>query len=217
MTPLLHANCHRTPRVRADRPGRVALRLLPMFVAALLLGAKAPNGTKIRPAAGQAPAASAEKTSGSDFEAFRMITDRNIFNPNRVSRARAAPEEEPVRIDNVSLVGTLLSDAGKLAFFDSPDRGYRKTLREGETLGGLTVKEVTPSGVQLVQQDQVLSLRVNEQLRRTPGSNWRVIQRERLRADVAQAADGSGMPVIPADASEVLRRLMEQRQKQLKQ
>ncbi|MDO8542642.1 MAG: hypothetical protein Q7S40_19555 [Opitutaceae bacterium] len=216
--PPLHSNL--------SRAIRFAGLAFPTAMAALLVSAPAAHAAKAgrreasaAPAPAAAPAGNSAAASASSFENFRSIVDRNIFNPNRVSRSRAAPQVEPPHVDSVALVGTMLSETGAYAFFDSTDPRYRRNLREGELLAGLTVKRVTPQGVELVQQDQTLTLRVNEQLRRTEGGNWRVSPREGTRQEIARATatEPGGMPPIPPDASEVLRRLMEKRQKQLKQ
>lgn len=161
-----------------------------------------------------APAAAPATPAGNDFDAFQIVTERNIFNPNRVPRPRGN-DVEPPRIDTVTLVGVLQSDTGVIAFFNSPDRSLTTTLREGETIGGLPLSRILPNGVELMQEGQRLTLRVNQQMRRVNGGAWNVIPRDIGRGDMARA--DPNLPVIPPGASEVLRRLMEQRQKQLKQ
>lgn len=175
--------------------------------------------------AAPAPPASAGPAVPS-FDAFRLIGDRNIFNPNRMSRSsRDAKDQKPPRIDTISFVGTMQYEKGLFAFFDSPDSKYRKALHEGEDLAEFKVKRITADHVQLTRDTREISLKMAEQLRRAKGGDWTVVGADVARNDarvalVAAAADVPEIPVpppIPADASEALRRLMEQRQKQLKQ
>jgi hypothetical protein len=113
------------------------------------------------------------------------------------------------------------SEQGLVAFFDSANAAYQKAVRVGEEVAGFTVKDITAGGVQLSAGERTLGLRVNQQLRRSDGGEWRVTGRDLTRVDAAppasEASAAAAAPAVPANASDVLRRLMEQRQKQLKQ
>lgn len=156
-----------------------------------------------------------------DFTAFRIVTERNVFNPNRIGRSRDSDAPPPPRTETIALVGTMESGAkGLQAFFDSSDAAYRKALREGDTVAGYTVKKIHADRVELTAGETATTLAVSQQLQRKEGGEWTVSAREVPRAAPTAAAGAAGAaepPPIPANASEVLRRLMEQRQKQLKQ
>jgi hypothetical protein len=153
------------------------------------------------------PAATATKavSPADSFEAFRIIAEKNIFNPNRVGLTRATTEAKP------PLVGTVEFGGKRVALFESAEVAFRKTVAEGETLGEFTVRRVGNEGVDLVRGDQVLALRVAQRLRRPEGADWSVVA-----APDAPRPEASSAPAIPADASDVLKRLMRQREKQLK-
>ena len=56
---------------------------------------------------------------GRDFPAFKLIYERNIFNPNRRPLSVRAAESEPVKpakIERFSLIGTLIYEDGSFAF-----------------------------------------------------------------------------------------------------
>lgn len=160
--------------------------------------------------------------TGPTFETYRLIGDRNIFNPNRVGRISRSAEERPLRTDIISFVGTMQYEKGLFAFFDSPDSSYRKTLKEGGVVGKFKVKAIAADSVELERDAKSLTLKMGQQLRRPEGGEWSVIGAEIARSE-ARAAEAAAAPVpmapppIPADASEALRRLMEKRQQQLKQ
>lgn len=172
------------------------------------------------------PAKTAERAkvvgpAAATFEAYRLIGDRNIFNPNRIGRSRASEAPAP-RNDVISFVGTMQYEKGLFAFFDSPDAAYRKALNEGGALGKFIVKGITADSVELEREAKPLTLKMGQQLRRPEGGEWSVIGadivRSEARAAEAAANPGPGAPIaIPADASDALRRLMEKRQQQLKQ
>jgi Tfp pilus assembly protein PilP len=151
--------------------------------------------------------------SPGSFEAYQLVVERNIFNPNRVGRTRANPEDKQPRVDEISLVGTMESERGRVAFFESPDSAYRKALREGETMGDFRVRRIANDGVELMREEKALALKISQQLRRPEGGEWTV---RATPSAVPEAAAAAAVPEIPADASEVLKRLLKQRESQLK-
>jgi hypothetical protein len=165
-----------------------------------------------------------EPTTPADakYDSFRVIVEKNIFNPTRIGRTRDRPEERAPRVDTISLVGTMQSEkGGVLAFFDSPDSSYRKTLREGQSVGEFKVQKITPNEVEVVRDGKPVTLKVGQQFRRPEGGDWSVAN---VEPRIEGASPGSAAsvisaepPPIPADASDALRRLMEARAKQLKQ
>ena len=156
----------------------------------------------------------------SKFDTFRVILDRNICNPNRSPRTQAAAEEKPPRVDEISLVGTMQYDKGLIAFFDSPDSDYRKNLREGGSIAGFELRRITADSVELARGDQTVTLKVAQQLRRAEGGDWVVNTTAPIRADAGtlspedtRSAAAAAATEIPPDASDVLKRLMKQREK----
>jgi hypothetical protein len=179
------------------------------------------------PASAAAAPSTAEVAPSQGFEAFRLVVERNIFNPNRVGRTRSA-DEKAVHVDEIALVGTVRNDRGNVAIFDSPDAKYRKAVREGGTLAEFKVQQVTADGVELRRGDTPLALKVAQQLRRVEGADWEVTMNKAAQADPKAMAPGAASTInaargtetasgdVPADASEVLKRLMKKREKQLK-
>jgi hypothetical protein len=157
------------------------------------------------------------------FETFRLISDRNIFNPNRTGRRDRTVEEKPARIDVIALVGTMDSDRGLRAFFDGSENNFRKALRVGDSVDKFKVTRISPQTVELERDGKPLSVRVGQQLRRSEGADWNLVGEDvaRREAELQAAADTrinpSAPPVIPANADAVTRRMMERRQKELKQ
>lgn len=184
------------------------------------------NGAASSDATRASAAASASSTvarvpvssGGAEFEPFRIIVDRNIFNPSRTGRARVTEEGPQVKVEQFALVGTMESEKGRVAFFDGGDAAYRKVARVGDSFAGFTVKDISANSVELAAGDKSLPLQVNQQARRAEGGEWRVSAREPVRVEAGTGTPSAAVaPTVPANASEALRRLMEQRQKQLKQ
>ena len=177
-------------------------------------GGRRNSGGTTSAAPSSAATAGAPVSPSSGFEAFQLIAERNIFNPNRIGRTRSNSDEKPPRVDEIALVGTMQSDAGVMAFFDSPDAAFKKTLKAGESVADFKVESIAPDGVQLMRGDKPLALKVAQQLRRAEGGDWNVItmvpEVEAVKpVEINAAAEPS------ADTSEALKRLMEKRKKQL--
>jgi hypothetical protein len=195
-------------------PGKMAFLTLVLSLWSVISAAEGRRNRDADPARSAVPpAATATKavSPADSFEAFRIIAEKNIFNPNRVGLTRATTEAKPPRVDEIALVGTVEFGGKRVALFESAEVAFRKTVAEGETLGEFTVRRVGNEGVDLVRGDQVLALRVAQRLRRPEGADWSVVA-----APDAPRPEASSAPAIPADASDVLKRLMRQREKQLK-
>jgi len=171
------------------------------------------RGFEAAPASAGALAATGTAAPAGSLEAFALVTERNIFNPNRSARTRAAPEEKPVRTEEVALVGVVGFGAATAAVFHSTDLRLKGEAAAGGRLGDFTVVAVTPSSVELRAGERSYSLAVAQRLRRVEGGEWTAsvapMPEARSRNDDAPVE-------VPANASEVLKRLMKQREKQLK-
>lgn len=198
---------------------RHALISLCLAALAVAQGTDRRRGAPSAPA-GKAPAAAPASplTPTQGYEAFQLVLERNIFNPTRVGRTRVANEEKPPRADEISLVGIVRYDRQAFAVFHSPETTFRKEVGEGGEFADFKVRRVDAEGVELLRGEQPLKLVVSQQLRRVEGGEW-TVSAPKTPAPDPRAAARSAEPApveIPANASEVLKRLMKQREQQLK-
>ena len=187
------------------------------LVAALTLVAQAAErrrGSDSAPPATAAPVAAGATAAAGSLEAFALVTERNIFNPNRTARTRAAPEEKPVRTEEVALVGVIGFGASTAAVFHSADPRLRGEAAAGGQLADFTVVAVSPAGVELRAGERTYSLAVAQRLTRVEGGEWTA---SAAPAPEARSRTEAAPVEVPANASEVLKRLMKQREKQLKE
>ncbi len=166
-------------------------------------------------AAGLAQAPAPAAAPAVTFSAFQVIGNYNIFNADRVGYI---PGTAQVRVDTITLVGTLQSERGRVALFDSSDRAYRKGFREGEKVAEFTVTRIADASVELTRDAKPVSLALGQQLRRPPGGAWTVgAASRRAETTAAPAPNLAPAPALPSDLTDPVRQLMEQRQKLLKQ
>lgn len=160
-----------------------------------------------------------------DQASFRLISDRNIFNPTRSSRAASnKAESEPrkvIKVESVSLVGTMSYEKGDFAFFDGSGADFKKVVKADETIAGFKVQQISFSQVSLVQEGKTLTLPVGGKLRRQDGGPWEVTaSAEKGSAEVsassseASSADESSSG--DSGESDVLKRLLKKREQEMK-
>lgn len=190
-----------------------------LFFFSSLSAALAADAAKTPVTAPPERATSSVLTPTGSLDSFRVITDRNIFNANRTGR-RERNEAPAPRVDTITLVGTMDYEKGEFAFFDGSNADNRKALHVGQTIAQFTVSKIERDGVELESAGKTLKMSIGQQLRKPEGADWTLVGADVVRSEAATAnasADPAAPAAIPADASDVVRRMMEQRQKQLKQ
>jgi len=164
--------------------------------------------------------------SPSNFSYFRIITERNIFNPDRYpNRARGPRGPRGPATDAFALVGTMSYEKGQFAFFDGTSSTYRKALPAGGTIAGYKVAEITPTAVKLVSTNKQVELKVGSQMRHE-GTNWQLVARNELPTEsaadtsetsgTATSTSSSGSSSSESEPNDVLKRLMQRREEDLK-
>jgi len=175
-----------------------------------------------------------------EYAAFRIITDRNIFNANRSGRPPRANREarRPSRVEAFALLGTMSYEKGRFAFFDGSSSDYRQTLKPEGTIAEFKVLEIGGNSVKLDRKGKQIDLRVGSQLRREDGGEWQVAEGKDLPSGStgSPAASASASTSAPSggpetaspsstdggggggggEMSEVLKRLLEQRERETK-
>jgi hypothetical protein len=110
-----------------------------------------------------------------DYSSFKLITDRNIFNPNRSARLPRTEGRETrseVRAESFALVGTMSYEKGLFAFFDGASSDYRKVLKTQDAIAGYKVMDIAPNQVKLASGTNEVNLPVGMQMRRKEEGGW---------------------------------------------
>lgn len=181
---------------------------------------RTPDGEQPRPA-----------TSTPDYDQFRLIEQRNIFDPNRRRATARAPEpprreERPPRTDTIALTGTIVYDHKAFAFVSSSQPEYRGVFSPGDRVGGLTILSIDSHGITLEgAESPPLRVPVGQGLQRTGDRPWAIsaVTSAALASSSNLERPGSGSTASPAapptaggsgEMSEIMRRLMERRRAQ---
>jgi hypothetical protein len=155
---------------------------------------------------------STNSSSSLDYSAFRLITERNIFDPNRMPHSQARPQ--PKVVESFTLVGTMAYEKGDFAFFDGNSEEYKKVLKPSDTIAGYKIQSILPDSIKLVTDTNHIDLAVGGQLRRQDDGTW-----TQIAAAAAYSApptdSGSTTDSVPAGPdSDILKRLMQRREKE---
>ena len=149
---------------------------------------------------------SAQSTNASrlDYSLFRVVADRNIFNPRR--SPRYVPSERTrrtyTRADSFGLVGTMNYEKGLFAFFDGSSPDYRKVLKQDDTIAGFKVAAIEPSYVKLASPTNQVELHVGMQLRHGDDGEWQVsaLPESLTPASVPGNSSGASRPLAQNEA-----------------
>jgi hypothetical protein len=169
-----------------------------------------------------------------DYNRFsQFITQRNVFDPNRYAQSTPPafrPRTRPTYTPAFTLVGTMSYEKGMFAFFDGNQSELRKVLYQSASNGiaGFTVAEIMPSSVTLQTADkkQTVQMKIGQTMRQE-GARWQLAESGQVFTGTssgespAPAADSSSpdtsaAPSAALDGNDVLKKLMQQREQELK-
>lgn len=159
------------------------------------------------------------------LESFKLIHERNIFNPNRTarsSRGGGGDTEKPKapKVDHATLVGIMSYAKGDFAFFDGSDTNYRKTLQKDEKIAGHRIVEVAPKKVTLSMDGKNVTLSVGTQIKRVEEGPWEVAKGSDKATSTSStgssASDSSSDSGSGSGEDEILKRLLQKREQESK-
>jgi hypothetical protein len=225
-------NAPASPEARTTRETR-ALPAAPVAVAPASKEDAAPRSTNAtarpRPEGSREPAreTAAARPNPITFDSFKLVIDRNIFDPNRTPRhGSAGPVRRVVVVDSFSLVGTMSYGKGTFAVFDGSSAEYRKVLKTSGKIADYKLTEITDRRVKLASGTNTVEMAVGTQLHREEAGEWTFVAQAGSYGSGGGPPNG-GLPGRPSAApggapggatgadSDVLKKLMERRAKEM--
>lgn len=170
--------------------------------------------------------ANAQSTNDSDvtdYSTFRIIAERNIFDPNRYPRMHPHHTESH-EVPTFSLAGTMSYRKGFFAFFNGTSDDYQKALQEGGRIAGYTVAKINFGGVTLELAGHEIEMKVGVAMQRE-GNSWQLVAPggwsglsagSQSDTDDTNSSTASPVSVPSGPGSDILKRLMQQREQELK-
>ena len=162
------------------------------------------------------------------YEAFKIINDRNIFSSTRTrSSAREENRSQPkrVRVDKFALVGTMSYFKGSFAFFDGSESGYRKSVKVGEKVAGFEIQSISQDSAKLVAGTNTVVLKVGTGMQREEEGDWQpsaspggfeTASTKTEKTEKSEKSEGGASEASGGGESEILKRLLEKREKELR-
>ena len=174
------------------------------------------------------PSASTAQVAASaqGYNAFRLVRTRNIFEPDRQGAPRAEEQSRPQpttsRSNFIVLTGTMVTASRTLAFFTGSRPEYARVIPVGEKIADFTLTSITPAQVELEHAGKQIAVVVGGPVP-LEGTSDAGVTSEPLPVGVSAppstaaptAATTSSAPAATGDKAEVLRRMMERRQKEM--
>jgi hypothetical protein len=160
------------------------------------------------------------------FDAYRMVRTRNIFDPQRLPMPTGTPP--PVQVaapppkanDYVVLTGVMVTPGKSLAFFSGSQPDYDKVLAVSGTIAGATLTKITPLSIEVNRAGKSVAVSIGQTVPfddSAPRSAADLIPTTASQSpDAGAPAPGSPPSPSSSNLSDVMRRMMERRQQQLK-
>jgi hypothetical protein len=167
--------------------------------------------------------AAAQPTNGVvrlDLPSFQIVSQRNIFDPNRRPRSssNSGPRVRPTQVDTFSLRGTMSYGNQSVAFFDGSSSQYSKAVTSKDTIAGYKIAEIAFDHVKLAAaSNQTINLPIGSQMKRQDNGPWALVENPEPAAEPTAPA-ASDKPATPASgggaADDVIKRLMQKRERE---
>lgn len=178
------------------------------------------------PCASRAQASAAPK----GFEAYAIVRTRNIFDPDRTPyipsfvAPRPRPVEQPRRSpDLISLTGIMVNGGKSYAFFFGSRSDDDKVLAVNGEIAGAKLAKINPTAVELDQNGKKINVSIGQTMSfdsSSPGSPLTPASPADSIGSIAEPAPAESLPQTanqpPGNLSDVMRRMMERRQQELK-
>lgn len=169
--------------------------------------------------------------SAAEFESFKLILDRNIFDPDRRGPREQRRERppEPPREESFTLLGTMFYSDKQLAFFDGTDSEWAGAVKMGETVAGHKLTKVGFETIELDWNGESIELTVGAARAKRGDAPWSTQSRAdwsgssrrsdsgrsfgSRRTDVGSENEVSGKdaPAADLEANDIIKQMMERR------
>jgi len=156
-----------------------------------------------------------------EFSDFRIILERNIFDPDRRAKpafSNASPQPTPVPTEEIRLVGTVINKGEAIAFFKGSDSSFNGQWKQGDTIAGLRIKEIGTRGLILENQRQKIEMKVGAGITTSNREKWTLTTKPAItdyhkkdKTDIKQEQKTDN------NASDILKKLMERRKQEIDQ
>ena len=173
-------------------------------------------------AASVPPAGALAVERGKGYDAYKLVRTRNIFDPNRKAVREAPPQNAPAprsRASTFTLTGTMVREGRSLAFFSGSRAEFSKVIPVGDSVAKYKITAIAPAQVELEHDGKKLTLEIGKpfQIEGLPGEPEPPEEPAPPEATEPKATEAAppGAPAGTDPKTEILRRMMERRAKEV--
>ena len=138
-----------------------------------------------------------------EFDAFRILIDRNAFDATRSSKAKREAQENadapPPPAQTLRLLGTWIDSENASALFEGDGASPREGVKRGGTIAGYNVEDIRTDAVVLRKDQATIELRVGAGLEKGKDETWSVVEVVPERKPEPEPAKGGWAPKISDD------------------
>jgi len=155
------------------------------------------------------------------FSTFKIVADRNIFDPTRHAGYKPGPQPIVRKSDIFAYKGTLSYEKGSFAIFDGSSAEYQKALKVSDTIAGYQLLSVSRNSVKLASGTNEVELRIGMQMSRQEQGPWTPSEAAESYASVTPASPAASPdpsnkppgndPALSGPAADILKKLMQRR------
>lgn len=160
------------------------------------------------------------------YDGYRYVRGRNIFDPNRQgmklesSESTTATTASVPRGRTLSLTGTMVTEGKSLAFFGGSAAEGNRVVAGGASVAGYKINSIAQSQVVLEREGKTLVLDIGRQIsfENSSSEGGASVTPVIETAVTPPTPESQGVPVLPgasADKTDILRRMMERRAKEV--
>lgn len=149
-----------------------------------------------------------EHDTAKGFAKYELIIQRNPFNPNRRPDRREEDNTErppePPRTEHIRLVGTWVTNEGRLAFMEGGGISSSTGKEVGEEIDGWTIDSIATDKVEISKDAEKIEWRVGSEIARQGDEEWHLTE-----------TTSGDLPEVSDEATEnILERLRAKRRKE---
>ena len=160
-------------------------------------------------------------SSPPDFSEFRIILERNIFDPGRTPGYgnAARSRERPPETERLYLKGVLIQKGAALAFFEGTKAAYNAIRTTGESIGEFKISHIHTERIIIEGEGRRIEIPVGSGLMKEEGREWELSAALHSSAqsipEPKNAASTEGnAPGDDEAMSDIMKKMMERRQKE---
>jgi hypothetical protein len=151
------------------------------------------------------------------FEEFRIIRERNIFDPLRrepQKEVRTPPREETTPPEQIRLLGVLLNGKETTIFFEGSQSSYNGEWKRGDIIAGFRIREAQTNGVILENKDQKINLLVGSIITKNNRDEWEIGVSQSYSTKTPEREKTTNSDTKNEGANDILKKLIERRRQE---